>query len=308
MLLESVIKAYLEESKATKRTYKDDERYGAVWIEELGAMPLEAVTPADVEAWRRRKSQEATPATVNRHVAFLKRVYNVAIRDGRCRENPVARVKMLRENNARIRYLTPEEEASLQQKLSPALWPLVELALHTGLRQAEQFTMRWENVDFTNGVITIPRSKHGEKRHIPMNPRVRALLRQQDSRLKSEWVYPGPPAATKHGLGAGVETGYLTFSSLRKAFERALQEAEIDDFHWHDLRHTFASRLVMQGTDLRTVQELMGHRTILMTQRYSHLAPSHLQAAVDALCKRPENRTAPATAPRSKTAPARGRR
>lgn len=285
MTVADAIKAYLEESRATKRTWKWDERFGTVWIAELGDEPLDAVKPADIEAWRRRKGQTASPATVNRHVAFLKRVFNVAIRDERCKVNPVTRIKMHRENNARLQFLTHEEEEKLRASFPADMWHFVELAIQTGLRQAEQLGLRWEHVDFANGVLTIPRAKHGEKRHIPMNPRVKEILRAMPSRMKSPWVYPAKPVEEKRGRRASEEAEHLTYWSIRPAFDRAVKVAGMGDFHWHDLRHSFASRLIMKGVDLRTVQELMGHKTILMTQRYAHLAPSHLQAAVDLLCQ-----------------------
>lgn len=277
-LLKDAIQAYLTESKATKRSLKDDARYGAVWIAELGNMALEDVRPADVEAWRRQKSLEAAPATVNRHHAFLKRVFNVAIRDGRCRDNPAARVKLLRENNARLRFLNREEERRLRRAFPADKWHMVELALMTGLRLSEQLNLRWEWVDFVACVITIPRSKHGEKRHVSMNSRVVEILRGLPSRMKSPWVYPGRAADRP-----------ASFGTVRKDFERALKEAEIEGFTWHSLRHTFASRLVMAGKSLSAVRELMGHKTIVMTQRYAHLAPGHLAEAVECLIAVPDD-------------------
>lgn len=290
LLLADAIRSYLEESRATKRTWKDDERYGAVWVAELGNQPMDAVNASDIEAWRRKKGQDCKPATVNRHVAFLKRVFNVAIRDGRCKENPVGRVKMLRENNARLRFMSELEESLLREVFQEDKWHFVELALHTGLRASEQFGLRWEHVDFRSDVLTIPRSKHGERRHVQMNARVREILRAMPSRLQSEWVYPSKD-----------ETRHRNFMSFRHRYwEPALKKAGLKDLRWHDLRHTFASRLVMRGVDLSTVRELMGHKTIQMTQRYAHLAPSHLRAAVDVLCQEP---TATATATRTKTTP-----
>ena len=289
LLVKDAIKGYLEESRATKRTWKDDERYGAVWTTELGDKALDAVKPADVEAWRRKKAKDGvTVATVNRHVAFLKRVFNVMIRDERCAGNPVAKVKMHRENNTRLRFLTADEETRLEEACPPEWWPAVVLAIQTGLRASEQFGLRWEHIDFLNGVITIPRSKHGEKRHVPMNARVKQILRDMPSRLKSPWVFPG------------VGDEHYSICHLRdRVWRPTRKKAGLEDVRWHDLRHTFASRLVMKGADLRSVQELMGHKTILMTQRYAHLAPSHLQRMVDLLCE-PDPQPSPKPSPSTK--------
>ena len=153
--------------------------------------------------------------------------------------------------------------------------------LHTGLRQSEQFHLQWEHVDFTTGILTVPRSKHGEARRVPMNDTVREILRTRPSRLKSPWVFPSE---------AG-DTPIDARNYVRRTFLPALKTAEIQGLRWHDLRHTFASRLVMAGADLRTVQELMGHKTIAMTLRYSHLSPAHQLDAVQRLNRKPTDTT-----------------
>src|SRR5262249_42943574 len=124
--------------------------------------------------------------------------------------------------------------------------------------------------------LTVPRSKSGEARRVPMNDTVRDVLRALPSRLKSPWVFPSATGETK--LDAR--------NYMNRVFDPALEDAGITDFRWHDLRHTFASRLVMAGVDLRTVQELMGHKTQAMTLRYSHLSPGHQLDAVQRLASR----------------------
>lgn len=146
----------------------------------------------------------------------------------------------------------------LKTAIPEKFWPFVVFALHTGLRQAEQFGLRWENVDFENKTITIPRFKNGEARRVPMNQSVIELLLQEKSRS---------------------DAGGFT----QRTFRPAVEAAGVENFTWHDLRHTFASRLVMKGVDLRTVQELLGHKSIAMTLRYAHLSPGHLAEAVQRL-------------------------
>jgi integrase len=150
----------------------------------------------------------------------------------------------------------------------------VVVALHTGLRRGEQFRLRWsEHVDFTTGIVTVADSKSEEPRHVPMNDTVRAVLRALPSRLKSRWVFPSETG----------ETPLDAQNFVNRVFLPALRRAKIGDFHWHDLRHTFASRLVMAGVDLRTVQELLGHKTLVMTLLYAHLSPEHQLEAVQRL-------------------------
>ena len=149
----------------------------------------------------------------------------------------------------------------------PKRLPEFEVDLHTGMRLSEQYGMLWEFVDFKNQVITIPKSKHGDARHVRMNSRVTAIL----SGLKN------------HSLGVGR---VFSLHSPRCWFEAALGATGLKDFTSHCLRHTFISRLVMKGIDLRTVQELAGHKSIQMTCRYAHLAPGHEQTAVEMLVKK----------------------
>lgn len=147
------------------------------------------------------------------------------------------------------------------------------LALNTGLRRGELFGLRWDDVDFTTNVLTIRHTKAGRTRHVPMNAEVRTILGALESRGRSPYVLPSANSARPRDA----------HNFIRRMFTPALKRARIGDFRWHDLRHTFASRLVMCGVDLRSVQELLGHTDIKMTLRYSHLSPAHLLAAVERL-------------------------
>jgi site-specific recombinase XerD len=260
-LVRDFIGDYLARVENTIRTYSDYVQYGEYWKAVLKGKTLRQVIPSDIERYVAKRIEQVKPASVNRELQFLKHVFNVAIADGLADTNPVRAVKLFKENNQRIRYLTAEEEVRLRKKIGETNWVLVALAVHTGLRESEQFRLKWEHIDFRSGIITVPRSKHGEKRHVPMNATVRELLESLPSHGKSAFVFPS----------ATGETPRDACNFMNRVFRKALVGAEIADLRWHDLRHTFASRLVMAGVDLRTVQELMGHKTIAMTVRYSHL-------------------------------------
>jgi len=118
-------------------------RLGRYWKEAFRGRTLGQITPADIESYVARRVRNAAPATVNRELAFLKRIYNDAIANRRAEANPVRAVRMFKENNARVRFLAEEEVTQLQAAMSEDSWSLVALALHTGLRQAEQFNLRW---------------------------------------------------------------------------------------------------------------------------------------------------------------------
>ena len=274
--LKDVIREHLGRVRGVLRSYPDQARCGRLWTAVLGDRTLRAIVPGDVQRYVAKRITEVSAASVNRELAFLKRVFNVAIDDGLCEKNPARKVKLIKENNARVRYLTDDEEAKLRVRVGEDHWPVVELALNTGLRRAELFGLRWENVDFKTNVLTIPRAKAGRARRVPMNSRVRDLLRALPSRLKGDWVFPS---------GSGG-TALDSQNFMNRVFTPAVKGAGIQDFRWHDLRHTFASRLVMKGVDIRTVQELLGHSDIRMTLRYSHLSPAHLLDAVEKLAEK----------------------
>jgi site-specific recombinase XerD len=276
MIFRDMAKLYLEEhAKVNKRSWKTDEERLNRLIERFGDKRLSEITKQDVERFRALLVQELSHATVNRYMALLKTLYNKAISWGKTKHNPVIGIKQFKETH-RIRFLTDEEEERLQAAFPASFWPWVEVALHTGLRRSEQFELRWENVNFQTRTLTIPHSKHGEIRHVPMNDYVVEIIRSLPSRLDSPYVF----------TSTNGQTPMDSNNFVKRVFMPALRAAEIHDFRWHDLRHTFASRLVMDGTDLRTVQELLGHKTISMTMKYAHLSPGHKMDAVQRLARK----------------------
>jgi integrase len=222
-----------------------------------------------VERFISQRAETLKPATINRDVVVLRHMFVKAVAWGKALTNPVAHVKPLQVNNRRLRYLSHEEIARLLPIADDMLSPVLITALHTGLRRGELFALTWEDVDFKLGFIRVLHTKNGERREIPMTNTLRATLQHLPRRLSSDYVFPGK---TGHGL-----------VDIRKRFHRALQEAGIHGVVFHDLRHTFASHLVMAGVDLMTVKEFLGHKDMKMTLRYAHLAPDYKRAAITRL-------------------------
>jgi site-specific recombinase XerD len=253
-------------SKAHKLSYSHDLYRMEVLLRWFREYPAEGITPQEIE--RRFEQQEWSPATVNRYRAMLSLTYRLAIRNGKVRENPARLVTHRLEDNARLRFLSADEETALRSAISanwPERLPELVLALNTGLRMSEQYRLRWEDVSLSRRILTVPRSKNGATRHVPLNQAGLGAFEALRGRASgSEFVCGG-------------------VRKPRKWFEPAVLAAKLEHFSWHCLRHTFASRLVMAGVDIRTVQELLGHKTISMTVRYAHLAPQHQLAAVERL-------------------------
>ena len=215
------------------------------------------------------------PATINRLLATIKHMFTKAVEWEMVEEDVLKRVrkvKQLKENNRRLRYLSVEECQALLEGCDAYLQPIVTVALNTGMRRGELMHLKWENIDLKHGFILLEQqdTKNGERREIPINATVRSALQGLPRRLDDGYIFSNPE----------TKQPYKTLSSV---FRRACKKARIQDFHFHDLRHTFASHLVMAGIDLATVKELLGHRDITMTLRYSHLSPSHKVSAVDIL-------------------------
>ena len=209
-------------------------------------------------------------------LACLKAMFNKALLWERAEENPVKKVKMPQAHNTRVRFLEEEEEVVLMSECRGYLSAIVQVALATGFRRAELLSLKPADVDFARGLVSIEAgyAKKGEARSVPMTSIARAIL----ARLADAAKRKGDDAIFRN-----MNDKPLRRYALREAFTGTVQRAGISDFHFHDLRHTFASRLVMAGVDLRTVQELMGYKTISMSLRYSHLSPDHKRKAMNAL-------------------------
>ena len=281
-LFEDAMKEYLEKvSKVTKvpTTYRHEREKYKMFLSQFGHIRVRNITPKMIEDYKVMREREVTGATVNRDLALLKHFYNTMIAWGYAKENPVRGVRYFKETMGPPRFLTEEEIVRLLDaceriqgwnKTTPYLKAIILLALNTGLRKGNLMALRWDQVDLQRRLITVPRTKNGEFHIVPMSDAVvdelRRLLKQRLQGAEYVFAPPGKDAQR----------------DLRKAWVRVKRESGISPtFRFHDLRHTFASYLVMKGVDLRSVQTLMGHKDITMTLRYSHLSPGHLQEAVN---------------------------
>ena len=277
--------AYYRANRRPRSVERHETSYRAMYPT-FGYVRLADITPLALERYKRqRKEDGVSEATINRELAFLKNLFTKAIEWGKATENPVKKVQLYREQNGRTRYLTEDEEARLLAVCSPQVRPLVITALHTGFRASELLSLIWQDVDFRRGVVMVRAgyAKNGEARSVPMNDTLTMLMKS----AKLHAAEGGRMFRNRHGE---------PYRSFRTAFERAVHRAGNQDFTFHDLRHTFASRLVMAGVDLPTVKELLGHKDITMTLRYAHLSTDHKQAAVKKLGKVPAIFTTPPNA------------
>ena len=274
VLLEDFAEEYLKFAKANKA----ESSYGRDIISlRIHLIPyfegkyLHEVATQEIERYKELRLEEVKPATVNRELACLKHFYSKAVEWGYVDKNPVKNVKLLKEPPGRVRYLKPWEIRALLRECSPRIKPVVLVTLNTGMRKSEVLNLTWHDVNFDERTIMVRNSKNNESRIIPMNATVYKELKTLYMKASSSCVFS--------------ENG-KSYRSVREGFNNAVKRARIKDFRFHDLRHCFASYLAMSGCNLKTIQELLGHKDIKMTMRYSHLSKEHLQEAVNLLSEK----------------------
>jgi len=249
-------------------------------VKVFGEKLLSEITSWNVEKYKAARKQEIhernlerasnkkplSLATVNRELACLQHMFSKAVEWGKAEKNPVSKVNFFKESKGRLRFLLPEEINHLIDCCPSFLKPIVIVAVCTGLRKGEIVNIKWEDIDFRNRIIYIGNTKNGEKREIPINDYLTETLKSIKRNDVSPYVFCNKGGNPCYRFG--------------KSFATVLHKAGIKDFRFHDLRHTFASNLVMEGVDLATVRELLGHKSIEMTLKYSHLSPDHKSKAV----------------------------
>ena len=251
------------------------------WKRQIGDVLLSELTPVLISEHRELLSQTETirktkksNATVNRYLAALSTAISTAINEwGWMEDNILRKVSKLKEPRGRVRYFSDEERErfllACKESHNSDLYVAVILALSTGGRKIEIWGLSWKDVDLKNGFITFEETKNDEPRSVPLQGHALELMlkRSKVPRFDTDLVFPSRVDQQKH-------------FDFRRPFQMALRTAKIEDFRWHDLRHCAASYLVMAGVDMRTVAEILGHKTLQMTQRYTHLSPEHLKDAV----------------------------
>ena len=266
------------------------------WQEQLGCRTLADITPPLIAEYRDRLAREPIPspakdeakagppryrsnATVKMYLLTLSHLFTVAVKEWSWLEaNPLERVNKPKLDNARVRFLDDDERGRLltacQESESPDLHLAVVLALATGCRKMESMGLRWKQVDFSRKQITLTKTKNGETRTVPLSGLALDLLRERSKvrRIDTDLIFPA------HNPASAID--------LRTPFETALRVAGIENFHWHDLRHSTASYLAMNGASMLEIAAVLGHKTLAMVKRYSHLSEQHTAGVLESMNSR----------------------
>lgn len=250
------------------------------WKAALGQYALADISPALIAEHRDKLAQSITnrgskrsPATVIRYMAALSHVFTIAMKEwGWIDDTPMRRVTKPKEPRGRVRFLSDSERSRLlaacKESNSKYLYPVTVLALSTGGRRMEILGINWDSVNFSRGVITLHETKNGERRILPLAGHALTLIKQLSDKRdpNCDLVFPGKDKKTP--------------VDIRTPWETALKRAEITDFKFHDLRHSCASYLAMNGASLAEIAEILGHKTLQMVKRYAHLSESHTSKVV----------------------------
>jgi integrase len=304
-----LVDRYLRDVLARKpKREKDQARQLKWWRAELGHYTLADLTPARITEARDKLHREPiassskqpksgapvryrSPGTINRYLAALSRMLNVAVDEwGWLEDSPVRKVSSLTEPRGRVRFLSEDTTGpyggaiegertrllrACQASSNAYLFTVVVLAISTGMRQGEIMGLTWDDVDLHRERITLNETKNGERRVVPLVGKALELLKEHAKvrRIDTQLVFPGKVRANRP-------------IDLRTPWETALKAAGIKDFRFHDLRHSTASYLAMNGASLAEIAEVLGHKTLQMVKRYAHLSEAHTAGVVAAMNKR----------------------
>jgi integrase len=268
-----------ELSAGAQETYDAHLRY---WCTKLGHLRLSELHPERIATCRDElRASGRKPSSCNRYLAVLGAVLTRAVKHWHWLQvNPVWQVAKLAENNERKRFLSKPELARLlaacRESSSPDLLPVVLLAIGTGCRRGELLGLRWRAVDLAAGMFTLTETKNGDSRTLPIPAAVLPMLRERKAAADSgvvvplhddRFIFPSRVSAKQP-------------ADIRTSWQNAVKAARLGDFHFHDLRHSAASFLAMEGASLREIGEVLGHRCTQTTRRYAHIAETHAHQVV----------------------------
>ena len=258
------------------------------WKTQLGDSRLSAISPAMISECRSKLQKGDThygsprsAATVNRYLAALSHAFTIAWKEwGWINFNPVLNTRKLKESRGRVRFLDKQERERLlkacKESRSSFLYIIVVLALSTGMRKGEVLGLRWRDIDFHNRRIVIQETKNGERRAVPLVAISLQLIEQLKAKgfdSMDDFIFHSPENKTK-------------CCCVRTAWEKAIKRSAITDFRFHDLRHSTASYLAMNGASLLEIADILGHKTLQMVKRYSHLSEDHKATVLEKMNKK----------------------
>ena len=281
--LAELIDRYIRDVMPTKpKSAYDQTQQLTWWRDQLGSYTLADVTPSLIAEYRDKlaggvtvRGTQRSPATVNRYLAALSHAFTIAVIEWEwLDDSPMRKVRKPTESRGRVRFLTDDERPRLlkacNESSNPYLYTVVVIALSTGMRKEEIMGLSWDDVDLNKGRAVLHETKNGERRAIAMTGHALELLKELGKvrRIDSRLIFPSKEIAPQKPM------------DLRTPWETAVKKADLIDFKFHDLRHSAASYLAMNGASLAEIAEVLGHKTLQMVKRYAHLSEGHTASVV----------------------------
>lgn len=286
-----LLNMYENYAKENKKSFEKFDKYALKVIRQYfkSSINAEDIKYLTLEKFKQYLSKERKSAanTINKYMGILSKTYNLGIAQKLVSENPVRNIKKQREPNYKVRYLTKEEEERLFNSINKEiivtgrdrkikyikpykhLEPIIICALQTGMRKSEILELKWSNIDFEYGYIELLETKSGQSRKIPISEKLNSILCDLKQN-NNEYVFVNPQTNTK-------------YKDIHNSFKSVKNEANINNFRFHDLRHTVATRMVEKGIGLVEVKDILGHSKIETTMRYAHPVPSRKLDAIKVL-------------------------
>lgn len=282
--LNDLIDRYIEENLfSTTSNTPNTRRHLRYWKKIIGFHIIADITPAIIAQQRdlllRQNTSRGTkrsPSTVIRYIAALSHAFTIAVNEwGWLDDNPIRKVTKPKATAGRVRFLSDDERGRLleacKKSKSKFLYPIVVLAISTGMRHGELINLRWPDIDLTNGMVTLNKTKNGEIRSVPLTSHAleQIKLLSKVRRIDTDFLFPS--------------TIVLKPLNIRKPWYSAIKKAKIDNFKFHDLRHCTASYLAMNGATLVEIADVLGHKTLSMVKRYAHISQPHSHQVVSTM-------------------------
>lgn len=287
--LAELIDRYLRDIMPSKPKSAIDQTHQLEWWrEQLGSYALADVTPSLIAEYRDKlaggvtiRGTQRSPATVNRYLGALSHAFTIAVKEwGWIDDSPMRKVRKPTESRGRVRFLSDDERARLlkvcKESSNAFLYPVVVLALSTGMRKEEIMGLSWDDVDLNRGRAILHETKNGERRAVAITGHALELLKEMSKvrRIGCKLIFPAKEIAPQKPQKP---------MDLRTPWETAVKKAELSDFKFHDLRHSAASYLAMNGASLAEIAEVLGHKTLQMVKRYAHLSEGHTARVVTSM-------------------------
>lgn len=279
--VKELLERYQETEIPKKKDQSNPKRQADFWIDRLGDLRLFQLTRSTIVEVRDELAKRLAPATVNRYLALLSHACTMAEREWEWMDtNPLRKVSGLEEPRGRVRFLSDAEKDRLLDAASksphPHLYAIVLIALTAGARKGEILGLRWKDVDLDSSRAVLHNTKNNERRTLALVPQVVDELRtlQKIRRIDDDLIF------------TNARSGGANSSYFEKAWQKARSQARLKDFRFHDLRHTCASNLAMNGATTAELAAVLGHKTLEMVKRYSHLSDEHVRGVVERTAKK----------------------